>query len=77
MCTQINEDRNGDVTMLNQQVFMLSVDEYQKKTGKSWDVLKAARLLVKSANHKGFIVDSVSVTDNLITVLVHRAGVAE
>lgn len=33
--------------MLNQQVFMLSVDEYQKKTGKSWDVLKAARLLRK------------------------------
>lgn len=56
---------------------MLSVDEYQKKTGKSWDVLKAARLLVKSANHKGFIVDSVSVADHLITVLVHRARVAE
>lgn len=36
--------------MLNQQVFMLSVDEYQKKTGKSWDVLKAARLLVKYVN---------------------------
>lgn len=36
--------------MLNQQVFMLSVDEYQKKTGKSWDVLEAARLLVKYMN---------------------------
>lgn len=77
MCSQINEERTGDVIMLDQQVFMLSVDEYQKKTGKSWDVLKAARLLVKSANHKGFIVDSVSVADRLITVLVHRAGVAE
>lgn len=63
--------------MLDQQVFMLSVDEYQKKTGKSWDALEAARLLVKSVNHKGFIVDSVSVADHFITVLVHRAGVAE
>lgn len=77
MCSQVNEDRTGDVIMLDQQVFMLSVDEYQKKTGKSWDVLKAARLLVKSANHKGFIVDSVSVADHLITVLVHRSDVAE
>ena len=63
--------------MLNQQVFLLSVDEYQKNTGESWDVLKASRLLVKSANHKGFIVDSVSVADHLITVLVHRVGLAE
>lgn len=63
--------------MLNQKVFMLSEDKYQKKTGKSWDVLKAARLLVKSANHKGFIVDSVSVADHLITVLVHHAGIVE
>ena len=63
--------------MLDQKVFMLSVVEYQKKTGKSWNALKAARLLVNSANHKGFIVDSISVGDNLITVLVHHAGVAE
>lgn len=47
MCTQINEERTGAVTMLDQKVFMLSVDEYQKKTGKSWDVLKVARLLRK------------------------------
>lgn len=77
MFPQINEDRTGDVMMLDQQVFMLSVDEYQKNTCESWDVLKAARLLVKSANRKGFIVDSVSVTDNLITVLVHRSDVDE
>ena len=77
MCTQINEERTGDVTMLDQQVFMLSVDEYQKKTGKSWDVLKAARLLVKSANHKGFIVDSLSDVNPGIMIVVHRAEIAE
>lgn len=77
MRSQINEERTGDVTMLNQQVLVISAAEYQDKTGKDWDASEAARLLVKSANHRGLIVDSISIGDNLITVLTHRAGIAE